>query len=168
MFETKLNTKFQYALFKFSNLPIFKGQSLESYKLFRTYFEIIDFISLDLDYMYYMDRYLCLSVMYFSIGINLNVFTNKDISENFQQNINEISLHSFFNEIFNTFLEHNFSIGLDSLIGTLKFITKFYCLNFDCSFPQKSVLNIPEKEKVILTVLKKEDIRRIPTATDIS
>jgi len=95
-----------------------------------------------------MDRYIALSVMYFSLGLILHTFSQNDIVHRFQYNISEIGLYMDFNELFSTYTGGYFNIGLDSLLVSLQYVSKFYMMDFDCNPPSKSVLNIPNIEPV--------------------
>jgi hypothetical protein len=117
--------------------------------LFRVFFQIIDFILLDVEYLNYMDRYLSLSVIYFSLGLVLNVFNQNIIVSRYQYNIGEISENNEINELFNSFLGNYFNIYLDALSPTLKYVSKFFAMDFDCTVPRRSVLNVPNKDQVI-------------------
>lgn len=96
-----------------------------------------------------MDRYLALSVMYLSLGLIMNSFTKNEIECKYQYNINEILQNVYFNDLFNAFLNSYFNILLDSIADQLQFVSKFFVLQLDCSVPEKSLLKIPNNEKVI-------------------
>jgi len=125
---------------------------LLSSKLFRIFFQIIDFITLDVNYLNYMHRYLNLSVMYFSLGIIFNCFNQEIIFQRYQYNINEISSNDNFNDIFNTFLRNYFNILLDSLLPTLQYVTKFYRTELDVTIPQKHAI-VSKKEEVFILLI---------------
>lgn len=88
--------------------------------------------------------------MYFSLGLIVNVFNQSTIQNRYQYNISEIGYNNDFNEFFNTFLSSYFNIYLDTLQMSLQYVAKFYVMDFDCSFPAKSVLNVPQMQPVTI------------------
>jgi hypothetical protein len=116
--------------------------------LFRIYFQIIDFVVLDLDSYQYMDRYISLGTLYLCLGLLLKCFNRNTIVDKFQYDANEISMFSDFNELFNVFLEQHFKIYLSSLLEVIQFLSKYFCLNFDCSVPKHSIFDNPYQPQV--------------------
>ncbi len=75
-----------------------------------------------------------------------------EIITKFQLNISEIGVNENFNELFNAFLTCYFNIDIEIIAPTIKYASKFFCLEPDFSSP-KIVLKLPNKENVNKIIL---------------
>jgi len=87
-----------------------------------------------------MDRSISLGCIYLCLGSALKIFNKSSILKMFYD-VNEIAIHSEFNELFNVFLEIYYGAYLDSLIYVIQYISKFFCLNFEI----KEILFVTKK-----------------------
>jgi hypothetical protein len=131
-------------------LPKFRSENKEEYLLFRYYFQIIDLITLDLNYLQFGDKSLCLTVMYLLLGLYLKIFDLTAVIKSFSS-FNYMNEHLCeFNKVYNKFLNYYIGCEFDEISETISFASTFFCLNINYKLP---IIQYDESEEVYKVVI---------------
>lgn len=114
--------------------PLFKNDYNYEDQVYINYYHILDFITFDYYYNFKNPKCIALAVMYYLIGIIMQLFTFEDVIANFHNrklNHNEIktinNYFSFFVDICHSFC----GCTKDELVEALEYTYKFFSLNFN-------------------------------------
>jgi hypothetical protein len=116
-------------------LPKFRENTDEEYFLFRNFFQIIDLITLDFEFMKFSDKLLSISIIYILVGLMLKIFTLSEVLKEYTNGSQFFSKFIELNDIFNKFINSYFATGLDDLIDHLIYVCQFFNIQFDYSLP---------------------------------
>lgn len=153
-FAKEFSVKHTYDLnssFKKIKLPNFRAKTDEEYYFFRNYFQIIDVISLDVDYLQFSEKVLCASVAYLLIGLYFKCFSIVQVAKDFWKDPATYSAFQDLNIIFQRFLINYLNIGLDIVIEYVAlYVGFFFNLKFDYKMP--ALINESEGKMVRLNI----------------
>lgn len=153
-FVKNFATKHAYDLsssFKKIKLPLFRAQTDEEYYFFRNFYQIIDAISLDIEYLQYSEKILAAAVIYLLLGLYLKCFTINQIVKDFWKNVNSYSVFGPLNEIFNRFVMSYLHCSLDVVIEHVFYVGYFFNLKFDYTAP---IINKDEENEEKMVKIK--------------
>jgi hypothetical protein len=119
--------------FKSLQLPTFRERTNEDYVFFRNMFQILDNITLDIEYLQYSEKFLVLAVIYLFVGIYLRYFTITDVFNEFCKDIHCYTNFYDLNIIFNRFLNNYIICELDDIVEHIYYVSQFFVIEFDYS-----------------------------------
>jgi hypothetical protein len=137
-FVVDFPTKHSYDLnasFKRIKLPKFRAKTDEEYYFFRNFFQIIDAMSLDVEYLQYSEKILAAATIYLLLGLYLKCFTISQIVKDYWKDPSIYSSFGELNLIFNRFVTTYLNCGLDVVIEHANYVGFFFNLKFDYTGP---------------------------------
>ena len=152
-FVQEFNEKHSYdldPLFKKIKLPKFRSKTDEEYYFFRNFYQIIDAITLDIEYLNYSEKILTAATIYLLLGIYLNCFNISNIVKEFWKDESIFSNYYELNIIFNKFVETYLECRLDIIIPHSMYVCFFFNLKFDYDPPK---INTEEAENSIIVLI---------------
>ncbi len=148
-YANSFSEEFAYDLnWQNKKLPIFRKHTNEEYHLFRSMFQVLDLMTLDLELLNYSERLIVPSVMYLILGVFLKYFSHNDIIMEFSKDINAYTNYYELNIIFNRFLNCFLEIELDDIVEHIYFVSSYFYIEFD--YTTVSISQEEESEIVIL------------------
>lgn len=149
-FASTFQQKFNHDLTnKNIRLPQFRSNTNEEYYFFRNYYQVIDFIVLDLGHLQYCDKFLVISTLYLLFGLFLKHFSVIEVIKDFTVNSGHYSTFYELNIIFNRFLNKYIGVELENLIDHIQYTSFFFNLKFDYNPPKIN----PEHEARVIAPL---------------
>jgi hypothetical protein len=136
-FSLEFHTKYSFDIPMNNNinLPKFRNNSNDEYFLFRNYYQIIDMITLDIDYLHYNQKLICLSLIYLLCGLFLRMYTLKEVVKEFAVNSQTYANFYVLNVIYSRFINVYLGYELDDIVDHLMYVSKFFNIKFDYSPP---------------------------------
>jgi hypothetical protein len=151
-YATTFDQEFAYDInWQNRKLPIFRNHTNEEYHLFRSLFQILDLITLDLGILNYKEKILVPSVIYLIVGVFLKYFSYNNIILEFSKDINAYTNYYELNVIFNRFLNCFLEIELDDIIEYVYYVSSFFYLEFD--YTRVNISSEDENEIVLFYLL---------------
>jgi len=96
----------------------FWENNLQSLNLFRLFTQFIDIISLDVEYLFYFERILCLAVNYLII---LKYFNIIDFTQIVRLKMSHICDYHEFNLLFDSFLNRYYSLEFTNIFDHIRY-----------------------------------------------
>ena len=110
-------------------IPKFRNDINFNNKLLFEFFLLLDLITLDYYYIFLNEKVICVSLIYYIIGIYFQYFTKEDIINNFE-NVNVYKLNKYKNW-FISLCEMEFNIQRNCLNKYLIYTNQFFHLNLE-------------------------------------
>lgn len=111
----------------------FKKWDDDSYRLYRSVMQLLDFASLDIQSVQYQPKLLVCAFMYLILGKEMGFFKLKEITNDFPRSSLYLLEDNQFNDLFMNFLQTSFNIMLIDLLPTVQYCATYFILhmNFD-------------------------------------
>ena len=111
-------------------IPKFRNDVNFNNKLLFEFFLLLDLITLDYYYIFMNEKDICVSLIYFIIGIYFQYFTKEDIINNFE-NVNNVCKLNKYKNWFISLCEMEFDIQRNKLNKYLIYTSQFFHLNLE-------------------------------------
>ena len=118
----------------------FKAQNELAYARFREVFQVLDAMTLDIQYLQYRPRALVASSLYLVLGLHAGAFEQEEVAANFTRSSagfldGEAEEKEAFNDLFIDFLFLSFGFNLAELAPTVMYASQFFGLPFTYDLP---------------------------------
>jgi hypothetical protein len=126
------STHFAYDIdYKSIKLPQFRGKSNENYIFFRNVFQLVDLVSLDIDFLQYCDKFLVLAIIYLFLGVYLRFFSINDVINEFSRDLHCYTNFYELNVIFNRFLNNYIVCEFDEIVEHIYYVSQFFIIDLN-------------------------------------
>lgn len=155
-FMNEINNYIQdisFCQFKFPK-PYFRKNNANSYNFIRAFFQYLDMVILDYDYLKYTEKLLGLSLLYILLS---NVMGNLDFSVLKQKmcfNSEDINNNNEFNVLFQRFLNSYWGIELSDLMEHIFYISFLIDSQFSINPPTLNQQQNSDEEKNVRKIFK--------------
>lgn len=120
MEETQIDLR-SFLLFKFRN------RCIESFNLFQTLTQVIDLISLDVEYLSYMEKYLTVATIFLLILKGFNIIDFSQIPFLKLDHLEELGILVF---VFNKFLNKFYNLEFNNIFDHIQYVSCYMNSNF--------------------------------------
>jgi hypothetical protein len=129
-------------------LPTFRGRNNENYVFFRNVFQVLDSITMDIEYLNFSDKFLVLAVIYLFLGVYLRFYSIDDIVNEFTRDLHCYTNFYELNIIFNRFLNNYIVCEFDEIVEHIFYVSQFFVIEFDYT-PVMPAHEEPEDQSLV-------------------